>query len=278
MKPKKIIKKTLYLLIPAAGSILLLILAVVLLMGLMKDSDYRTVLITELSGNASIERAGTKPIVAYENMYCRFGDVFDLSSESCLKLQMDNNRFLMMDAETKAILEASGSTESKAIKITLCNGMLINELQEASSCSSYDIVTENATISVNGAIVQVILQTNGTEQLLNIAVTDGEVNCRTYNSSAEYDTLNDLDCYTVQSGYGLLLRIQTDQDLNTVKFSASPYLLTAKTLLLSTAAKNYFLELSSLGKKCCLTTEELQSITPQNTINYSALYTLISAE
>lgn len=172
METKK--KRIIIIAVVATLAVAAVIGALVLLLG--REKSYRVIKIFSLEGSATVTRLNLGKIEAYKNMLLESGDVVALDAGS-MTLKLDEDKYVYVEEQTEFELEASGSSKNSKTKIRLNRGAITNEIQnKLNGESSYEINTQNSTMSVRGTIyrVEVFYDENGV-LYTKVSVFDGSV-------------------------------------------------------------------------------------------------------
>jgi len=107
-------------------------------------------------------------------------DKAETATASYVQLQLDDDKYIMMEPSTKIELEATGDSVDSKTKITLTQGAIVNKIEKAlGEDSTYEVTTPNSTMAVRGTTfrVEVTVDAKG-ETYTTLAVCDGKVECR----------------------------------------------------------------------------------------------------
>lgn len=154
-----------------------IVAAVAILLSTDKEEAYRSILVYEIEGSAVIERPGAGSMNAAENLYLESGDRATVAQDSSMRLKLDDDKYVMAEADTIFSVEAEGADENSKTKICLEQGAVTNEIQHPlSEGSSYETSTPNSVMAVRGTIYRVELYTddNG-EQNTKMCCFQGKV-------------------------------------------------------------------------------------------------------
>jgi len=171
-------KKLLKYILPAAG--VLVIILVVVLVTLLKEESYRVIQVSEVDGSAEVDREEIGLLDAYMGMMLQSKDDVAVEEESYLYLKLDEDKYVMMEPETRFHLEAAGSSENSKTVIQLEAGAVVNRLDNRlSEESSYEVTTPNSTMAIRGTVfrVEVVPSADGTGVETYVSVYEGEVAC-----------------------------------------------------------------------------------------------------
>ena len=142
------------------------------------EEDYRMVQVYQIEGTAEVERQG-KMMDAYDNMQLSSGDVLTTGSDSFVQLKLDEDKYILMEPDTKIRLEASGNSQDSKTSIYLEQGAIVNRIDnKLGENSSYQVSTPNSTMAVRGTTfrVEISYDAENAGQAL-LSVFDGQVQC-----------------------------------------------------------------------------------------------------
>ena len=154
-----------------------IVAAVAVLLSGNKGESYRSILVYEIEGSAVIDRADVGSMNAAENLYLESGDHVSVAQDSSMRMKLDDDKYVMAEADTIFSVEAEGSDVNSRTKICLEQGAITNEIQNPlSEGSSYETSTPNSVMAVRGTIYRVELYTddNG-EQNTKMCCFQGKV-------------------------------------------------------------------------------------------------------
>ena len=143
-----------------------------------KEEDYRQIQVYKTDGTATVARQGSS-MDAYENMQLQSGDVIETIEESYLQLKLDEDKYILIEPESKISLQATGNSVDSKTSIYLEKGAIVNQLDNPlSEDSSYEVTTPNSTMAVRGTTfrVEITVDEKG-ESHAKVAVYDGKVEC-----------------------------------------------------------------------------------------------------
>ena len=164
--------KKIMLIIAVAVVLIVAVVAIVLSMGAWKKSDlsskksddptkegYREIVVYDIDGIAKVTREGIGEMDAYADMQLESKDTLSTAEESYLQMLMDEDKYLMMEPNSKISLEASGNHQDSLTYITLETGAITNTLENPlSEDSTYEIHTPNATMAIRGTTYRVVVE------------------------------------------------------------------------------------------------------------------------
>lgn len=159
------------------------IVAIALVVGhFIKGQDsYRSILIYELEGSADIEREGSGNIRAAEDLYLESGDRLTVADNSSVRLKLDDDKYVMAEANSILSIEADGNEADSRTKIQLEQGAITNEIQnKLSTDSNYEVNSPNSVMAVRGTIFRVETGVDADEEVnTKVSVFSGKVSMGT---------------------------------------------------------------------------------------------------
>lgn len=158
-------------------AVAVVIVAATIILLSKKEEAYRSILVYELDGTAVIERAGVGSMSAAENLYLESGDRVIVAQNSSMRMKLDDDKYVMAEADTIFTVEAQGTDENSKTKICLEKGAVTNEIQHPlSEGASYETSTPNSVMAVRGTIyrVELYIDDNG-EQNTKMCCFQGKV-------------------------------------------------------------------------------------------------------
>ncbi len=139
-----------------AAAIVIVAAAVILLTN--REETFRSILVYDVMGSAVIERANVGTMEAAENLYLESGDRVSVAADSGMRMKLDNDKYVMAEADTIFSVEAEGTDADSRTKICLEQGAITNEIQNPlREGSSYETSTPNSVMAVRGTIYRVEL-------------------------------------------------------------------------------------------------------------------------
>ena len=145
-----------------------------------KSDAYRSIMVYQINGNATITRENVGEMEAYENLMLRSGDAVAVASDSSLRLKLDDDKYLLAEQDTRMNIVAEGDDENAKTYIDLQQGSVTSEIQnKLKSGASYEVNTPNSIMAVRGTIfrVEVEPKENG-ESDTKLTVFQGTVGVR----------------------------------------------------------------------------------------------------
>lgn len=146
------------------GAVAVVAVAAVLILLLNREEAYRSILVYDVEGSAVIERAGVGNMDAVENLYLESGDRVSVAPDSGMRMKLDDDKYVMAEADTVFFVEAQGSEADSKTRICLEQGAITNEIQHPlSEGSQYETSTPNSVMAVRGTIyrVELLVDENG---------------------------------------------------------------------------------------------------------------------
>ena len=150
-------KKTLYIGGGAlAGVIVIALIVVLILNGRSNDLEARQITVFDIFGTAVLNR-GNKELSVYKDMKLKSGDdvVVGDSSDSFIRLCLDDDKFVYAESGTNFSIEATGTAQkSKSVIHLNSGGDILCEVQnKLNDDSSFSIQAPNTTMAIRGTIV-----------------------------------------------------------------------------------------------------------------------------
>lgn len=143
-----------------------------------KEEEYRQIQVYKIDGIATVERQGSS-MEAYENMQLQSGDMVETVAESYLQLKLDEDKYILIEPDSKISLQATGNSVDSKTSIYLEKGAIVNQLDHPlSEDSSYQVTTPNSTMAVRGTTFRVeITYDEKGHSYAKVAVYGGKVEC-----------------------------------------------------------------------------------------------------
>ncbi len=145
-----------------------------------KEESYRNITVMSMEGSATVERASAGVLDAYVDMRLESGDQVSVGEDSNLVLDLDDDKYILVESGTKMSLEASGDSQDSKTVIHLAAGAVVNQLTtELSEDSSYEVTTPNSTMAVRGTVFRVVVEFDAEgKSHTRLTVLDGNVGTR----------------------------------------------------------------------------------------------------
>lgn len=129
---------------------------------LNQEDSYRVLKVFELEGEAIVSRENTGDLDAYEGMNLESGDMLTVGEDSSIRLQLDDDKYLLLDEGTIIELIAEGDSADSKTTIDLKEGTILNEISNPlSDNSTYEVTTPKATMAVRGTSFMVSVKIMG---------------------------------------------------------------------------------------------------------------------
>lgn len=152
------------------------------------NASYRNIVVGSFEGTVLIKDENIKdPLQAYEGMGLKDGDYVTVGEQSYLTLDVDSDKHLYVEPNTKFHLVAEGDEESNRTKIILESGSVLCQIKEKlKDDESFEIETVSSTMSVRGTVFRVsLLESSDTNNYEMVEVYDGKVLSNIESSSKE---------------------------------------------------------------------------------------------
>lgn len=159
----------------------------------------RSIVISEINGNAMVSHNGGQQLLAYEGMNLYDGDDVVVDKRSNLTLSIDSDKHLFADENSHFWLTATGSEGNTKTVIHLNEGSVLCDIKEKlKDEESFDIQTASTTMCVRGTVFRVCLMKGKDNSLFDLVeVYDGKVWSNIENSE---------DNLTLEPGQCALIR------------------------------------------------------------------------
>ena len=123
-----------------------------------REETFRSIMVYDVEGSAVIERESVGAMDAAENLYLESGDRVSVAADSSMRMKLDDDKYVMAEADTVFAVEAAGTDADSETKISLEQGAITNEIQHPlSEGSRYETSTPNSVMAVRGTIYRVEL-------------------------------------------------------------------------------------------------------------------------
>ncbi|MCR5331068.1 MAG: FecR domain-containing protein [Lachnospiraceae bacterium] len=143
-------KKTLIALAAVCVALIAVFIIVILA---RNNASYRDITVFNAEGSVLIERNG-KYINATRNMKLRSGDAVEVGEDSFMRLCVDDDKYLYVDANSELLINATGKKDKSRTIIEIAKGQVITEVQKKiPDGSSHENVTPNTTMAIRGTII-----------------------------------------------------------------------------------------------------------------------------
>lgn len=142
---------------------LFVLLVILLFCGVMifgNQKGYRTVKVFEISGKVGVVNDGVE-YEAYPGMILSDGYSIVTSSDSYVRLVLDDDKYIKLEEGSKATFETLGTLGSGKTTINLERGVILSEIVHSLKADeSYIINTPNAVLAVRGTLFKVEVNVN----------------------------------------------------------------------------------------------------------------------
>ena len=166
------------------GTCILLGLLCMMVLGICgcgkKEESYRMIKIMTLEGSAKVTRAGIGEMDAYVDMRLESGDAMAVGADSSVVLNLDDDKYVLVEPGSKMSLEAEGNSTDSRTVIHLAEGAVVSHLtKKLTEDSSYEVTVPNSTMAVRGTVFRVAVEydENGDSYAV-VAVLEGVVGSR----------------------------------------------------------------------------------------------------
>lgn len=130
-----------------------MIVTAALVLLLNKEEAFRSIMVYDVEGTAVIERESVGNMDAVENLYLESGDRVSVAPDSGMRMKLDDDKYVMAEADTIFSVEAEGNEADSKTRICLEHGAITNEIQHPLSAGSqYETSTPNSVMAVRGTI------------------------------------------------------------------------------------------------------------------------------
>lgn len=137
-----------------AAAAAVVVACVVLIGG--KNETYRSIMVYQINGNATITRERVGEMAAYENLMLQSGDTVAVASDSSMRLKLDDDKYVLAEQDTLMNIVAEGNDENARTFIDLQKGSVTSEIQnKLKDGASYEVNTPNSIMAVRGTIFRV---------------------------------------------------------------------------------------------------------------------------
>lgn len=121
-----------------------------------KEESYRSIQVYKVEGNVDVERPEVGVLEAYANMMLQTLDIVNVSDDSSLQVKLDDDKYILLEPNTKIRLEAAGNSQDSKTKIYVEKGAIVCNIEnKLSENSTYEVSTPNSTMAVRGTTFRV---------------------------------------------------------------------------------------------------------------------------
>ncbi len=143
-------------LIVGAVAGLAVILVAVFFLFLGKEEAYRNIRVTEVVGDVTIDREDVKALKVSAQMNLLSGDELITGEDAKVTLQLDDDKFVVVDENSKVLLFATGTEDDSKTRLELEYGAVFSDIKsKLSANSNYEVITPSSTMSVRGTQFEV---------------------------------------------------------------------------------------------------------------------------
>lgn len=156
-----------------------------------EEEAYRSVRVLESKGIAYVLRE-EEEIPVYSQMTIQGGDTMTTEEESQADLQLDDDKYVVVEASTKAEFQLEGDKEEGLIRIHLEEGAIYNEIENPlAENDAYEISTPDGVMAVRGTKFRVSVgdTLDGNIRETTVCVFEGAVHVQLRNSTMEETVL-----------------------------------------------------------------------------------------
>lgn len=185
---KKQMNINLKIVLPVVAIVIVAIIAAVLLLG--KDEGYRSIQVYQVNGEVTLERENIGVMDAYENLNLISGDALETFIESFSRLKLDDDKYVLVEQDSKIGIVATGDKENSKTDIRLDKGSITVEVEnKLNDDSSFEVTTPNSVMAIRGTVFRITVDAdeNG-DPITRIAIFEGAV---TVQKKAEDGTLSE---------------------------------------------------------------------------------------
>ncbi len=167
-----------------------------------KEETFRNAKVIGISGTAALLR-GDVSMELYEGLVLQGGDQITTGADGRVDLKLDDDKYVILEANTKVTLELQGDPQRGAIRLHQVSGTIHHTIENPlTDGDSYEVHTPDAVMAVRGTEFTTIV--NGTDQgsQTTTQVQDGSVEMTPNNSEEPGRTLGANESATVGTESG----------------------------------------------------------------------------
>lgn len=204
----------------AAGGALLIIIAVVLTVVLINcNKSFRVIKLEKYEGNVSVKRNDAN-IDLFGGLQLVSGDSSTTGDESIINLLIDSDKHMLVTANSRFDVTASGSEKSGKVQIELNEGRAFFEVDnKLSDNSSFEVITPNATTSIRGT--KFATTYDSYDSSTTVFVDTGEVEV-SYGASQTVN-VKDKESVLIKDGNATIRKATTFKVTRHYNFTNTPY-------------------------------------------------------
>lgn len=138
---------------------------------------YRSIIIADYNGQVDVTRSEGDRLGAYLGLNLFTGDVVQVYDSSNLTLDVDFDKHLFAEENTRFWLEADGNDNNTKTRIHLEDGSVLCRIENKLDAEEYfEVVTSSATMSVKGTVFRISKYgANNGDNFIFVEVFDGIV-------------------------------------------------------------------------------------------------------
>lgn len=142
--------------IAGAAALLVVVCVVLFFVTGKKEEAYRNIRVTEVVGDVIVNRENLDDLKVKENMNLESGDEILTGAGAKLTLRLDDDKYVVVDENSKVVLVATGTKEDSKTRLELEYGAVFSDIKtKLSEDSDYQICTPSSTMSVRGTQFEV---------------------------------------------------------------------------------------------------------------------------
>lgn len=155
-----------------------------------KEEGYRSIQVYQVNGDVTLERENIGTMDAYENLNLISGDALETFIESFSRLKLDDDKYVLVEQDSKIGIYATGDKEHSKTDIRLEKGAITVEVEnKLNDDSSFEVTTPNAVMAIRGTVFRIAtdIDENGAP-ITRITIFEGAV---TVQKKSEDGTLSE---------------------------------------------------------------------------------------
>lgn len=122
-----------------------------------REKAYRNIFVTEVTGKVTVNRGNIEDLKVSEGMNLQSGDEVLTGEGAKLTLRLDDDKFVVVDENSKLVLIAKGTKEDSKTALELEYGAVFSDIKnKLSENSEYEVVTPSSTMAVRGTQFEVV--------------------------------------------------------------------------------------------------------------------------
>lgn len=145
-----------------------------------REKAYRNIFVTEVTGKVTVNRGDIEDLKVSEGMNLQSGDEVLTGEGAKLTLRLDDDKYVVVDENSKLVLIAKGTKEDSKTALELEYGAVFSDIKnKLSENSEYEVVTPSSTMAVRGTQFEVVYrkksEKDGTGAAMKILTFEGKV-------------------------------------------------------------------------------------------------------